>query len=289
MRRSSGAGGTDRASGTRPGVRSSARGDASDRASGRRPALRRSSRTGATDRAAGRGSRPATVRRSASPDAILAAQRWESLLPHLLRAGADPDLALDRLRRYTRMLLEWNRGASNLISRNDESRIVERHIAESIEPAHWLRESGARRWIDLGSGAGLPAIPMVIAAVGSSWTLVESRRNKGLFLRKVINDLQLENVRVEIERLENLTGQSEYQNAYDGFTSRAVMTLGPTLKLAREFVAPGGQAFLWKGSRREDELREDPGWKGSWQLDGLLGVGNGLSVVMRFSRSENEM
>jgi 16S rRNA (guanine527-N7)-methyltransferase len=194
------------------------------------------------------------------------------------------DATILRLKAYARLLLEWNRGISNLISRGDEQRIVERHIAESVEPAAWLKASPAKRWIDFGSGAGLPAIPLVVAGVGPRWTLVESRRMKTLFMRKAIESLGLGDIEVVVARLEHLVGETKYLGAYDGFTSRATLALGPTLVLAAEFVVPGGTAFLWKGSQREKEMAADPRWQRSWEFDGLLGIGNGQTVVARFTR-----
>jgi 16S rRNA (guanine527-N7)-methyltransferase len=181
------------------------------------------------------------------------------------------------------LLLEWNGGVSNLISRNDVPRLVERHFTESVEPAHWLKASGAKRWLDLGSGGGLPAIPLVILGVGEQWTLVESRRNKTLFLQKAAQVLKLPNLEVVRDRIENLPDPNE-DLLFDGFTSRATMPLEVTLEQAGRFVRPGGSAFLWKGSRRENEMAADEGWREVWELDGLLGVGSAGTVVARFIR-----
>jgi 16S rRNA (guanine527-N7)-methyltransferase len=214
----------------------------------------------------------------------LARQPWDSLVPLLLKAGAKPDEVMPRLRRYCELLLQWNRRVSNLISRNDEAIIVERHIATSIEPAHWLKASAAERWLDLGSGGGLPAIPLVLAGVPGRWTLVESRRTKTLFLRRAIDELGISNAAVVMARLEDLTTHVEHVGAFDGFTSRATMTLGPTLSLAARFVCRGGLAFLWKGSRREEEMKQEGSWRSDWDFDGLLGIGDGLTAVARFKR-----
>ncbi len=215
---------------------------------------------------------------------VLERQPWDSLTPHLLKAGADAGQATARLRRYTELLLQWNRGVSNLVSRNDESRIVERHIAESIEPAHWLKESGASRWLDFGSGGGLPALPLALVGVGSAWTLVESRRTKTLFIRKALQEMGIEGVRVVLGRLESLVDEVGQLMRFDGFTSRATLPLGPTLVLAAHWVEPGGSAFLWKGSKREAEMASDRRWEEAWDFDGLLGIGQGQSAVARFRR-----
>ena len=182
------------------------------------------------------------------------------------------------------MVLQWNRKVSNLISKNDEVRIVARHVLESLEPAHWLKDCGAKRWLDFGSGAGLPAIPLALAGVGDEWTLVESRRTKTLFMRKALEELEIMRVTVVNERLENMLGTGDHAGSYDGFTSRATLTLSPTLELAAAFVRAGGTAFLWKGSRREEEMNADPAWRQKWDFEGLLGIGDGATAVARFRR-----
>ena len=212
-------------------------------------------------------------------------QNWGLLAPHLLRLSVDVPTMTDRLKAFGSLLLEWNGNFSNLISRNDTSRLVERHMLEAIEPAHWLKASGATRWLDLGSGGGLPALPLAIAGVGERWTLVESRRNKTLFLRKALQDLEIGGVEVILDRLENLPTPASGEE-FDGFTSRATLALIPTLEMAARFVRPGGSAFLWKGSRREDEMAKDTSWQQDWDLDGLLGIGGGQTVVARFKRKQ---
>ena len=191
---------------------------------------------------------------------------------------------MDRLRRFATLLLGWNRGVSNLISRNDEARIVERHLRESIEPAHWLKEHHASRWIDFGSGAGFPAIPLAILGVGEKWTLVESRRPKTLFMRKAILELELSGIEVYHGRLENLIEEAAGARIYDAFSSRATLRLAPTLELAGSIVKKGGTAFLWKGSRHRDELLASSSWSDAWELDRTMEIGSENISMVKFNR-----
>lgn len=209
------------------------------------------------------------------------------LIPHLLKVEVDPTAAILRLREYAQLLLEWNRKVSNLISKHDEERIVERHIAEGIEPAAWMKAVGPKRCIDFGSGGGFPGIPLALVGVGDRWSLVESRRPKTLFLRRAVETMKLTGIEVVQSRLEDLQQEPDREHAFDGFCSRATMALGPTLVLAAHFVAPGGSAFLWKGSRREQEMSENREWERFWELEGLLGIGNGQTVVARFIRKSD--
>jgi 16S rRNA (guanine527-N7)-methyltransferase len=218
---------------------------------------------------------------------LLARQPWDALSEPLRRAGVEPDVALDKLRLYARLLIEWNRGHSNLMSHNDEPRFVERHILESVAPAHLLKESQCRRWVDLGSGGGLPAIPLVIAGVGEHWTLVESRRTKTLFIRKALQELSLRDVETVNDRMENFIVDSARPGKFDGFTSRATQRLGPTLDFAARLVAPGGRAFLWKGSSLEQEMEGEQGWRNDWAFSSSGPIGSGPNVIAVFIRKSD--
>jgi 16S rRNA (guanine527-N7)-methyltransferase len=215
---------------------------------------------------------------------LLDRQPWRLVEQKLDGLGASPAVVMPRLRRYAEMLLEWNRGFSNLISASDEARLVERHIVESLAPAAWIMETGPKSIMDFGSGGGFPAIPLALAGIGERWMLVESRRNKTLFLRKVCEEIGLSGVEVELGRLEMLLGEAGRIGRFDAFTSRATLRLVPTLSLAANWVVSGGSAFLWKGSRKHEEMTHDPRWERSWQESGSFDVGNGQTSVSRFIR-----
>ena len=215
---------------------------------------------------------------------MLDRQPWQLVEQQLALAGSDPAETLPRIRRYAEMLLEWNRGFSNLISASDETRLVERHIVESLSPAKWIKEAGPKSFMDFGSGGGFPAIPLALAGVGERWVLVESRRNKTLFLRKVSEEIGLRSVAVELGRLEMLLDDSSRIGKFDAFTSRATLRLSPTLALAANWVGGGGSAYLWKGSSRDSEMADDDRWTRSWEHTGSFDIGNGQTSVSRFVR-----
>ena len=234
-----------------------------------------------------RGSTPVPSRvraRRTGIDTLLLQQPWDDLLPHLLRVGGDVDHALVQLKSYMRELCEWNRTVSNLISGNDEQRFVERHLLESLQPAYWLKEGRAERWLDVGTGGGLPAIPLIIAGIGREWTLVESRRTKTLFLRRVVERLALPNVTVVNDRIENVAADPERAGRFNAFSSRATLPLLPTLKFIAPLASTDADAFVWKGSGRDEEMRQSDAWQADWRLEGLLGVGAGVNVVCRFRK-----
>ncbi len=219
-------------------------------------------------RSAARTAGKATLKRpGVTPEAIgriLDRQPWQPLGERLRAAGVDPAPALGRLRRYAELLIQWNRSVSNLLSRNDEGRLIQRHIGESLGPVAELLGAGIDDWVDIGSGGGLPAIPLALVGVGRTWTLVESRRMKTLFLQKVKQELGLDNVDVICARIESLAREA-LPPEVRGVTSRATLHLVPTLHQASRFVASGGAAYLWKGERHVDEMRADASWRDGWR------------------------
>jgi 16S rRNA (guanine527-N7)-methyltransferase len=191
---------------------------------------------------------------------------------------------IERLRAFALELLGWNRGVSNLIARSDESRLVDRHIAESLAGAAVIRDLDCEHLVDFGSGGGFPALPLALAGVGRRWTLVESRRNKTLFLRRVVERLKLRDIAVLTGRLEVLVSEEPDALQCDGFTSRATMKAGPTLELAARIVRPGGHAILWKGSGLADELEAADAWTRDWEVPITRALGTGLNLLAVFRR-----
>ena len=217
---------------------------------------------------------------------MLGRQPWSALRALIPGDSPAQERVLARLRAFALELLQWNRGISNLISHADETRLVERHIAESLAGAHALGELGCEHIVDLGSGGGFPALPLAIAGVGKRWTLVESRRNKTLFLRRAVERLELRDIAVLTGRLEVLVdGEEREVLSCDGFTSRATMKAAPTLALAARIVPPGGHAILWKGSGLAEELVEDGArWKHDWDVPRTSPIGVGPNSISVFKR-----
>jgi 16S rRNA (guanine527-N7)-methyltransferase len=209
---------------------------------------------------------------------------WASLRPLLAEAPVGADAAIDRLRRFGLELLRWNQGVSNLVSHDDELRLVDRHIAESLAGIGIIKALGCKRLVDFGTGGGFPAMPLAAVGVGEHWTLVESRRNKTLFLRKAVQELGLGNVDVLTGRLEMLIAESSDPLRCDGFTSRATMKAAPTLALAASIVEPGGHAVLWKGSGAGDELAADGAWRDAWSEPVVRPIGNGPNSILVFTK-----
>lgn len=157
------------------------------------------------------------------------------------------------LESFVLLLRKWQR-IQNLVSRETLDEVWSRHIADSLQLLPLLRRSD-RNIIDLGSGGGLPAIPVAIALKSSCITIhcIESNARKVSFLRTVARDLDLD-VEVHAERAEHIDVAAVGQA--DIVMSRAMAPLSTLLALSFPLLRPGGRALLHKGKDFERELRE---------------------------------
>jgi 16S rRNA (guanine527-N7)-methyltransferase len=111
---------------------------------------------------------------------------------------------------------------------------------------------------DLGTGAGLPGIPLALAKPALQVTLVESNGKKARFLREAVRTLGLANARVAESRAEALNEPG----AYDAITARALATLPLIIELGGHLLKPGGRLLAMKGAVPDDEIASLPvGWR----------------------------
>ena len=171
----------------------------------------------------------------------------------LAALGLDASLS-PPLRRYLELLARWNR-TYNLTAIRDPGEMVTLHLLDSLSMhAHM---AGVRRLADLGTGAGLPGIPLAIALPGLEVTLVESNGKKARFLREAVRQLGLANARVVESRAEAV----DMPAAFDAITARAMATLGDILAVGAHLLAPGGRLLAMKGVRPDTEIAALPdGW-----------------------------
>jgi 16S rRNA (guanine527-N7)-methyltransferase len=158
-----------------------------------------------------------------------------------LAPGAD---ACERLLDYVELLARWN-AAYNLTAVREPGEMVTRHLLDSLAVAKLVRGDSLA---DLGTGAGLPGIPLAILAPERQHTLIDSNGKKVRFLREAVRALALTNVRVEQSRVEDARGQ------YDCITARAFATLGDMLRLGGHLLAPDGVWIALKGQLSKDEI-----------------------------------
>jgi 16S rRNA (guanine527-N7)-methyltransferase len=163
------------------------------------------------------------------------------------------------LRNYIDLLAEANKTV-NLTSLREPEAIERRHIAESLAVARALTEAGVlapgARVIDVGSGGGLPGIPLAIVRPDVAVTLLEATGKKAAFLERAVAMLGLGNVRVLAARAEEAAHLSTEREVYDLALARAVAPLVSLAELTLPFVRVGGALAAVKGSRAEQEIED---------------------------------
>ena len=157
--------------------------------------------------------------------------------------------------RYIDLLLQWNK-RTNLISRKDESKIFENHVMESLAFLLSFELSSNAKVIDVGSGAGFPALPISLIRSDINFLLVESKRMKSLFLKKATSELKLTNVEVLCARVEDLVQKSEYEGRFDFAFSRAVASLTVVYGWVKKLIKLNGFYIAWKGGEVRQEIEQ---------------------------------
>ena len=171
-----------------------------------------------------------------------------------LRAGlaelalAPPPAALETLLDYIELLARWN-STYNLTAVREPPAMVTSHLLDSLAIAHLVRGD---RLADVGSGAGLPGIPLAIVNPDLQVTLIDSNGKKTRFLREAVRALQLGNVRIEAQRVEALRGE------FDTVTARAFASLADLVRLSGHLLAADGILLALKGQLHKDEILDLP-------------------------------
>lgn len=145
----------------------------------------------------------------------------------------------ERLLQFVQLLIKWNR-VYNLTSVRKPDDIIIRHILDSLVVAPYLH---GRRLLDVGTGAGLPGIPLSLACPALECVLLDSNNKKIRFVRQAIADLGLENVTVEQTRIEDYRPEQ----GFDVVISRAYSSLGEMHAQVERLLAPGGRLLAMKG------------------------------------------
>ncbi|MDD4736713.1 MAG: 16S rRNA (guanine(527)-N(7))-methyltransferase RsmG [Kiritimatiellae bacterium] len=158
---------------------------------------------------------------------------------------------LQRLAHYLDLLLTASQ-QHNLTAITDAETAWNRHILESVALAPALQ--GLHSLLDLGSGGGLPGIPLAIIHPHLHVTLLEATGKKARFLRETCDTLGLNQVRICAQRAELEGRDPASREQYDGVTCRAVGSLPEILELSMPLLKPGGRLLAIKGRRAEEEL-----------------------------------
>lgn len=154
------------------------------------------------------------------------------------------------LHRYAELVRQGNRH-TQLVSRQDEAHLVERHLAESLAPATVYPLHAVENLMDLGSGGGLPGIPLALLFPELPVSLLEPRLKKSVFLKLVCRELRLDNVTVLADRVENLHDQ--YREAFALIIARAVAPLDQLWAWTAPLLHRDGTFLAMKGGDVEAE------------------------------------
>ncbi|MGZ5090570.1 MAG: 16S rRNA (guanine(527)-N(7))-methyltransferase RsmG [Burkholderiales bacterium] len=155
-----------------------------------------------------------------------------------------------KLLNYVALLRKWN-SVYNLTAIREPAKMLTHHVLDSLSVVPHLT---GERIVDVGSGAGLPGIPIALALPQSRLTLVESSHKKSTFLKQAVIELQLENVEVQNARAEAW----QPSQRFDIVISRAFSDLGEFVALAGHLCAADGVLAAMKGVYPHDELNQIP-------------------------------
>jgi len=162
---------------------------------------------------------------------------------------------LQALERYVRELWYWNERV-NLISRKDIEHLYERHILHSLAALKYVEFPPRARCVDIGTGAGLPGIPIAIARPDLHMLLVESVAKKARLVAMFAAHTGLRHLQVKRARIEELSSSPQYRSAFDIALARAVAPLPTLLQWAEPLLKPTGKLVAYKGGDLQAELQE---------------------------------
>ncbi len=187
-----------------------------------------------------------------------------------------PPRAMRQLRRYVELLDKW-RSITNLISERSFAEVWSRHIADG----HfiYLASPTSRKWLDIGSGAGFPALVLAIILAdveGGQIHCVEADGRKCAFLRLVAQDLGLP-VKVHQMRAEMLS--LGLTGSVDAVTSRAFSSLSRILSLTAEYLADGAVAVLPRGRSATTEIESLD--TNVYRIDATANPGSGDGLIVK--------
>ena len=161
---------------------------------------------------------------------------------------------------YHNLILEWN-SKINLISSNTVDSILERHFLDSMS-VHLVDSllnfdlmEDAIDVLDLGTGAGLPGVPLKISHPNWKLTLLDSTSKKIDFLQELCSKLTLKHVNFISDRAENAAHLQAYREKFDLVISRAVADLKVLVELMLPFCKMGGAVVAMKGGKAEQEIK----------------------------------
>jgi len=155
------------------------------------------------------------------------------------------------LERLVNELLRWN-SSRNLTAITDRNEVLEKHLVDSLTLLPFARQ--ARRLLDIGSGAGFPALPLKIACPELAVVSVDAVGKKIDFQRHIVRAFGLQGFTALHGRVEQFHEQADYRDGFDLVTARALCALADLMPLAEPFLKSGGRLVAMKGPEGHREL-----------------------------------
>jgi len=153
---------------------------------------------------------------------------------------------------YLALLVKWN-NTYNLTAVRDPNEMVSRHLLDSLSIAPWIKPI-IGRFLDVGSGGGLPGVPLAIVFPEKNWTLVDSIGKKVRFLTQVKLQLNLDNLQAVQTRIEQL----QTDTPFNGIVSRAFSEVADFAEKTRHLGDPQTHWLAMKGAAMAEELQQLP-------------------------------
>ena len=173
----------------------------------------------------------------------------------------------ERMEIYLRLLKEWN-ARMDLIADAPDDEILDRHFADSLMTLKAGLVPDHARWIDVGTGAGFPGLPLAMAKPDIMITLMDAQQKRLNFLQAVIDETGINNAVTVHARAEEGARNPEFREQFDIASARAVAPLNTLTEYLLPFVRIGGAALCWKGPALQDEL--EAGRRSAHLLGGRL-------------------
>ena len=157
------------------------------------------------------------------------------------------------IERYGRILIYWNKKI-NLISRKDEQNLLERHILHSLTPLKYLKLKEKALCLDVGTGGGLPGIPLKIARQDLNFTLIDSISKKIKMTDMFAKHTELKDIKAVCIRAEDYQKSNKSIKKFDYIFSRAVAKTDLIISWVRNIIKNDGLIVLYKGGNVDDEI-----------------------------------
>jgi 16S rRNA (guanine527-N7)-methyltransferase len=145
------------------------------------------------------------------------------------------DLQLEQLERYVNLLIDWNKKI-NLISRKDEENVWTYHILHCVSILFKLNISEGCKIVDIGTGGGLPGIPLKILRPDISFLCLDATRKKTNAVLQMVDELKITSINIVWGRAEELGVQSNYEYKFDFAIARAVCQLNELIAISGNFL-----------------------------------------------------